>query len=474
MKINLKTTSSLSPYYLIIGLFLIVISPAFLSDGMFMDGLIYSTLSHNLANGLGNFWNPYFSETFAPDFHEHPPLLFGIQSVFYFVFGDSRYIEKIYSFLTFIIVGIIILRIWKQLSLKNGWLPLLIWILIPLNFWACPNNMLENTLSVFIALSVLFYLKSQKRNTVLYIFLSGFTIFLGSLTKGFVAFFPWSLPFIFWLFTRQKSFWKTIIDSILLITFTLLPLIILLLVSDTAYLSLQKYINIQVINSLQNVKTVETRFFIVGTLFLELLLVIGLSIILMIWTWRQKISLKINKEFYKPALIFFLLGLAGVLPIMVSMKQRSFYILATLPYFAIAIGILVYPLIERIFNKSGNHSKKQIYFFWIARGILAVGIVMTLFFANKIGREENTINDTYAIISKLPKGEVVNILPSMMQDYSLHGYFARYKNISLDSKLENERQFMLIQINNLTDSSIIKNYEKVDLQTKEFQLFKRK
>ena len=40
-----------------------------------MDGLMYSAISKNLANGIGTFWNPYLSETLFPEFHEHPPLV---------------------------------------------------------------------------------------------------------------------------------------------------------------------------------------------------------------------------------------------------------------------------------------------------------------------------------------------------------------------------------------------------------------
>jgi hypothetical protein len=50
-------------YILIIGFFIIIASPSLLSEGMFMDGLIYANISANLAKGLGSFWSPHFSET---------------------------------------------------------------------------------------------------------------------------------------------------------------------------------------------------------------------------------------------------------------------------------------------------------------------------------------------------------------------------------------------------------------------------
>jgi hypothetical protein len=473
MNIKTKTNHSLSFYLLIIGIFLIVISPAFLSDGMFMDGLIYSALSNNLAKGLGTFWNPHLSSIFMSEFHEHPPLAFGIQSIFYNIFGDSRYIEKIYSFMTFVIVGFIIVKIWKHLNLKNAWIPLFVWILMPLNSWACPNNMLENTMSIFISLSVFFFLKTQQKLPVLFLFLSGFAIFLGALTKGFVAFFPWTLPFISWLILRHKKFVKMVFESFGLIIFSLIPLIIIILFWPEAKLSLQKYFNVQVIKSLQNVKTVDSRLYIVGTLFLELLPSIGICTIIIFWAWRKKLPIGITKEIYKPALVFFLLGLCGVLPIMVSMKQRSFYILATLPYFAIAIAMLINPLIDKLLTKQAEKFKKYNYFRWISVFVISVGIFMSLFFAAKIGRDKNEIEDTYTIIQKIPEGGIINILPETYTEFSLHGYYARYKNISLDPDLTQKREFFLVNIGLLSDSSILTGYHKLDLQTKEYQLFQK-
>ena len=36
--------------------------PALVRPGMFMDGLLYLTVAHNLASGFGTFWEPRFSQ----------------------------------------------------------------------------------------------------------------------------------------------------------------------------------------------------------------------------------------------------------------------------------------------------------------------------------------------------------------------------------------------------------------------------
>ena len=143
------------PFYIfIVAIFLILISPYFLSQGMFLDGVVYSTIARNLANGNGTIWDRHYTEILDPHFHSHPPLAMALQSVFYKLFGDHLFIDKLYSIFTFLLSAIVIVKIWKQLNNNKTWLPLLFWISIPLVTWAATNNVLENTLCIFINLSI--------------------------------------------------------------------------------------------------------------------------------------------------------------------------------------------------------------------------------------------------------------------------------------------------------------------------------
>jgi len=116
MKKSSEFSQTLPFYLFLAGFFFIIICKDVFSNGMFLDGLIYSTVSKNLANGIGTFWNPHFTATCMPNFHEHPPLAFGIQSLFYRFLGESRFIDKVYSLFTLLIAGCIILKIWNKLG----------------------------------------------------------------------------------------------------------------------------------------------------------------------------------------------------------------------------------------------------------------------------------------------------------------------------------------------------------------------
>jgi 4-amino-4-deoxy-L-arabinose transferase-like glycosyltransferase len=473
MKKSSEIFQSLPFYLFAAGVFLLIVCQDIFSNGMFLDGLIYSTLSKNLADGIGTFWNPHFSSTFFPDFHEHPPLAFGIQSLFFTVLGESRFIDKLYSLVTLLIVGLIILRIWKNLGYKYGWFPLFIWLITPTVFWTSYNNLLENTLTIFTSLSILFYLKNQENRNYLFLILSGFVLSLGFLTKGFVAFFPWTFPFLFWIFNKQKSFGKMLYDSAGILFFTLAPLLLLILFFPVPRLSLHTYIDNQVINSIKNVVTVDSRFDIIKRLFDELIPAAGLCVLFLVWGWIRKSSSIFIKENNKKALMFIFLGLSGVLPIMISMKQSGFYILPTYPFFAIGFGILMHPLLNSIFINMNYRSKGFLFFKWIGYGIFFIGIILSIYFSDRYSRDMNKIKDTYSILPEIPEGSIINITPDMFEDWSLHGYFGRFKNISLDPDLSNSRQFLLITNENYSDT-LGRNYNIVKLNTADYKLLKKK
>jgi 4-amino-4-deoxy-L-arabinose transferase-like glycosyltransferase len=152
-------------YLLCLALLLIISSNVLFTNTMFVDGLIYSTISHNLSLGIGSIWDLHFTKTMYNDFHEHPPLAMYIQSWFYPVFGESRLVDKIHSLTMIILHAFLIIQLWKTISKSKeiSWVPVLLWVVTPVVFWSSSNNMLENTLSLFTTLSVLFIFKSQQK-----------------------------------------------------------------------------------------------------------------------------------------------------------------------------------------------------------------------------------------------------------------------------------------------------------------------
>ena len=85
-------------------------------------------------------------------------------------------------------------------------------------------------------------------------------------------------------------------DSIGILFFTLAPLLLLILFFPVPRLGLQKYIDNQVINSIENVITVDSRFDIIKRMFDELIPAAGLCVLFLVWGWIRKSSVIFVKE----------------------------------------------------------------------------------------------------------------------------------------------------------------------------------
>ena len=454
-----------SAYYIIIfGLFLGLCSSKLWSDGMFMDGLYYATISRNLAAGLGSFWFLHFTDFAFPIFHEHPPLAIGLQSIFFYIFGDNIFVERFYSFFTFIVTAFIIHLIWGEISRKElkylSWIPLCFWIIIPLNSWACSNNMLENTMNIFVSLSILFSLRSLKVSKTKNIFLSGIFLSLAFLSKGFTGLFPLSIFFWHFIVFKEMKIKEMVSRSTQLSFFTITPFILLYLIYPSAIDSIGNYINKQVFGSIQNISTVEGRTFIIKKLMLELLPALALCLIILCFSIKQKIKIESTEK--KWVIFFILLAMSGVAPVMVSMKQSGFYILATFPFFSIAFGILVYRFIMSVMPK------KTFKIFLLSLFILLGSLLLSIKQIGLIGRNHELIEDIQLILNIIPVNSAISLDSNMSKNYSLIGYFARYGNVSLNSK-EQLDYHISYKVNNAKKN----NYVQVKLNTKVIKLYSK-
>ena len=460
-------------YLAIAGIFMLIICHSWLSDGMFMDGTIYAILSRNLSIGSGTFWQPHLTNTLFPVFVEHPPLAFGIESIFFTIFGDSRFVERFYSLLTIVITAIIIVSIWKLLLKKSstGWIPLVLWITMPTVNWASVNHMLENTLAIFICLSVLFYLRSLQSKKILFLILAGMMLSLGFLTKGFVTFTPLAFPFLVWLFIRKTRFLSMVLDTIIILTSAILPLILLYLFTGAREF-LPQYIEFAFTKISQG-ETASSRFYIIYRLLMELLPAIGIILAFMLYCWIKKISFNKISSNLRTAAAFFSLGLAGILPILTTMDQSTYFLLLSLPFFAISLGLLVNPLIETLLEKTDYSSRGYRIFKLFGVTALSAGLILSVYFSGDFSRDENKLKDIRIVLANLEENSTINILPEMYDDWSLHTYYARYKNISLDPDLNNNHEFLLVKTSLYSDT-INNRFEKIDLKTIEYDLFRRK
>ena len=430
----MTTRTNNTPFWLfLIGLFLILVCNSLLTEGMFFDGVTYASISRNMAEGQGTFWNPSYTQTLYPEFRQHPPLALGMEALAFKVFGDHLWVEKAYSVLTFLLSGLLIALIWKRTTnnLHWAWLPLLFWIAMPLVSWSATNNLLENTMSVFVLLSVYMMIFSYQRNNKLWMILAGVSLFLAFLSKGFTGLFPLVFPLLYCIFDEKRRWIQGLIDTLLLIVTLALLSGAMFMVFPSSLAYLKDYINLQVIGGGLHEATVSSRFYIVFNLLQQLMIPYVIAMTLVICKTKSKGNKKVfefpsDKSWFYT---FLILGLAGVLPIMVSVKQRDFYMLAALPFFALACGHLTLAMINTLVPRITPKVYK-----WMTLGtccIVLLGLVLNVVHIGKYGRDEALIEKVKAQIAAANGKTLIEITPEEYTQWAEHAYYMRYGKISL-------------------------------------------
>ncbi len=464
-------------WVLTLAVFIALIVPMLVQDGMFMDGLIYSCVSKNLSHGIGTWWFPEFNHFGLRDtqsFHEHPPLVFWLQSVFFTLMGDSLYVERFYSFFTACATAYIIVLIWKLVLNENaelrklGWIPILLWIVVPVCFWSYQHNMHENTMGVFTLLSVYFSLKGffTGKNSLLNIILSGAFIFAAYMSKGLPGLFPLTTVFCYWLATRNISFRKMIGYSLVLFFVPVLIYLITIL-DENAMENLTIYIKQRVLYRIQNEPTAENRFYTIGRLVSELLPSIALCIIIMVSS-LTKFSLNNIKKHSRQIFLFLMIGGSAALPLMLTLVQKGFYIVPAFPFFAIALALAIAPSVNELISRI-NFQKKAFRIFKMCSVALVIIVIAFSFFQfGKIKRDSEKLHDIYLMGKIIPAKSIIKVSHAIYNDWSLQGYMIRHFNISIDP-FGKEHAFFLLDKNDdtLSDS----HYQKVEIETEVYNLY---
>ena len=93
--------------------------PRLVQRGMFVDGVTYASIARNLSEGRGSFWSPSYTATIYPQFHEHPPFGFWLQSLWFRVLGDHLFVERAYALAAALGTALLMALIWRRLNGKS-------------------------------------------------------------------------------------------------------------------------------------------------------------------------------------------------------------------------------------------------------------------------------------------------------------------------------------------------------------------
>lgn len=458
------------PLYVAVGgLLLIMVSSRLFSEGMFIDGLYYANVALNMAEGNGDFWHPQFTD--VQPFYGHPPLAMWMESCMFRLFGDSIAIEKIYSMLMVVLSLWLTVRLWHRCGGKKdlGWLPLLLFVLIPTLSACMADNLLENTMMVFVLLSVIFILRGEEKHHYLNMIAAGIALTGAFLTKGFTGLYPLVFPLVLWLVFRNKNFLRAMIDTLIVTATIALFLSAIILCCPGAKEFFEIYLDIQVVTGVK-ATVVDSRFTIVSKFFERSAITLIVAALVLFIAWLGKKRPLWDQLQGRYASAFFILVALGVLPIMVSLKQRAFYILTVYPFLSIGLALLMQNSVERWMEKAGKKLLKACYF--VAFMLVAGGVTASIIQIDKPSHyDAEEIADMKVILPSIEPHSVIGYDRTMVEQWSLAAMYYRWGRVNLVNEVKDT---MLLR-NDVAERWMEENsglkYKKVELPTKNFQLF---
>lgn len=456
----------------IVAFFIWVVLANLMQDGMFIDGVLYSSVARNFYLGLGSFWNMHFSKTVFNNFHEQPPLFFLLQSMFFKIIGDNIYPERVYCLVMSLLTTFVIIKFWKEIagsSVGFSWLPVLLWIAIPVVSWGLINNVIENTLLLFDLLSVYFLFRIFNGKTAWSnLFFALLFLFAASLSKGIQGLFPLAVPFIYFVCTRKISFLKSFVLSVTLFA-GMVIIYALLLMNDAVLESYKMYFASRFpgFPHTPNQNT-EYRIYMFFTLLSELIVPCVLVFVAWLFYKKQKLKSSIGQSQNQLALFFLIVGLSASLPLMFSFEQRRFYLITSLPYFIFGLSIISEKWFSEISIPFTFYEKIQKPLKLFLLTAIFSGLVYTYLLAANIKRDKELLHDVYFLKNTIGENQIVSITQAGWSDWAIQNYFQRYDNISLSVTADSCKFHLQPKAEGEWSNN---SFRKLNLETKFFDVY---
>lgn len=491
-----------SLYLIVIGMFMLFISGNFLTEGLARVGVDNAVVSQRMSEGLENFWLPSLNTPGNPDRSNYLPLGYWLESKWYAVFGTNSFlVEKFYSVLIFLILGVLVVWIWKLVgnSVSSGWLPLLCWLTIPLVSWSATSNLLEGTMTIFILLAVAFMHKGSHASFVArtrlsldkvagryrlgrttWFVLAALMMELAFLVKGFAGLFPLSFPLLYWLIVRRERLLFPLYEMavILLVWFATLGIIVAF--SPEVYNHLYDYLHNQMIGGVLHERTVASHFFILYAFLRQAVIPIAVIALLSVVRikskpfyhyllfWRHMGNLTADQQSRARMGWFYLcLGLSGIVPIMIGLKQQEFYLVPTLPFFAVAMACLLFELVDDWIGMMNPLSRKVSTI--LGAIVFCTGVVLNLASIQRVSSNQDLLYDMKLMLPCLEPDECVSVSPELFEMPEVEEFFYRYKGITFDTGWDNTHLITLYSKPGMTPDNV--QLSKHELATRQYSLW---
>ena len=472
-----RSISEHGPLLVTIGVFAALLLPALFMDGMFMDGVFYASISRNFAEGYGTLWDMRFSDTFFYSMHEQPPLMFVLEGALFRLFGNTIYTERIYCVLAAIANSIVLIqcwRIWRSSSPREPdtvWLPLFLWIIMPVTFYAFTNNLEECTMTFFVLLALRSILKalfvSPVRN--LHWLMAGLWLLAAGLTKGIQGMFLLSAPFWAWVFLKNGT-GLTLLKRSALIAAIPIVFVIIAWITPVMHESFDAYFTSRFGKTFAGITANTTsRLHILFELLIDTLPVVAV-VALLLFAGRKTPGLR-TAFHQNTRMMFFLLacGFSGILPLMITLEQRGFYLVTALPIIAMACAIPVLPVAARLTHFLTTHKTVKVVVTAFGALVIAGSLVATFVLAGQPKRDADKIAALHEIAQLTGDHLTIRSTNALNADWGFLTYGQRYHYLSFTEQDRPELQWYITEKGFIPEG----NYQEVPLKTQVYSLFSR-
>ena len=433
---------------LVFALLLGFLCVSLVNQGMGGDSFVYSSIALNMAHGIGSLWAPSYTKTVFPTFYEHPGLSFWLESFFFKILGSGFYVEKIYCAVTAVFTLVFTCKIWRlindnKINYWQYWLPILVWLLMPINTYAFKHNLPQNTLTAFVTAAsyylLCFYLLSQRK--YLYLMISALFMVAAIFTNGSTALYPLGLFFLLWLVFDRPKFIKMLVLTIFLLIFVIVFTGLILLYKP-AYHAMSIYFHTQLWASINEHRIGNfsglKRLNILWLLCKNLLPVMVISLILCYplvhhskHSFRQKLLSALKNKWF---IFFILAGLLASLPVMLVSRQQEHYLLQAYPLFTIAFTQLLSPVTTYIVTTISQKHLRYVTLLITSSILCVIAIIVVIANFGKLGAYKDLLHDTIVIGRVVPKSSIVYLAPSLTTDVKIHSVMYRYNQISFSNQ----------------------------------------
>jgi hypothetical protein len=422
----------------------LVYGPRLLSPGTHVDGTTYAILARNLAVGKGQPWNLYYGQ---PDgywlpanagdrFVDNPPLGIWIEAVFFRVLGDAWWVEELVSAWWLVAIALALARCWRLLHDDAAyraldWLPVLGFGTGFYVRYCLGGNLLEGPLLVIGLLALGQALRALRfREDGRWAFV-GVLLFGGILTKGPFLLFLWTLPAAYWfVLDRARPFRQ----AVLLPTGWLMGVPVLLFALGLLYEPFRWYwadfLDRQLTRSLMGTRAnpyatpLTGRYFVGWVTAVNLLPLVALAGGLLLCT-RIRPAAPLRRLSYFLALV----GLGGLLPLGLIVRQNPQYALPSGVFFVLALSLWQAPALVALLARQSFRP----VLVRAGLGLLVVGTVLGLGWQLDRGLTGNHPRQNLLIselprLRYLPAGSVVATLDAepIREDWFFNLLFNRH------------------------------------------------